>query len=241
MRGSVLVAAALLAAPMVAMAAAGADKSEVKTADFSFSHAFPSEAAAIAPLRAFFEKERATLRAEITREAAEGRRSARRDKFEFYPYEASTVWQVVTSTPRLLSLSQSSYRFTGGAHGSTVSGAMIWDKTKQVRLAPVALFTSPAALWAAIRGPYCKALDAERLKRRGGQSDSVFGDCPPLKDLTLLLGSSNRRAIDRIGLVADAYVAGPYVEGAYEITLPVTPAIIAAVSPAYRDAFEVKR
>ncbi len=62
-----------------------------------------------------------------------------------------------------------------------------------------------------------------------------------MKELTPLWGSSNRQAINRIGLIADQYVAGSYAEGPYEITLPVTPAVIAAVKPGNRAAFAVKR
>ena len=62
-----------------------------------------------------------------------------------------------------------------------------------------------------------------------------------LKELTLLLGSSNRQASNRIGLIADQYAAGSYAEGPCEVTLPVTPAAIAAVKPVYHAAFSVKR
>ncbi len=55
------------------------------------------------------------------------------------------------------------------------------------------------------------------------------GSRAALKELTLLLGSSNRQANNRIGLTANQYLAVSYAEGPYEITLPVTPAVIAAV------------
>ena len=59
--------------------------------------------------------------------------------------------------------------------------------------------------------------------------------------ITLLLGSARGGRIDRIGLLADPYVAGSYAEGTYEVTLPVTPAIVRAVKPAYRTAFATGR
>ena len=52
--------------------------------------------------------------------------------------------------------------------------------------------------------------------------------------------SSNRRAIDRLGLLVGPYVAGAYAEGSYDITLPVTPAVLKAVKPEYRGAFAVR-
>jgi hypothetical protein len=40
---------------------------------------------------------------------------------------------------------------------------------------------------------------------------------------------------------ADPYVAGPYAEGDYDISLPVTAEVIAALKPAYRSSFEAQR
>jgi len=53
----------------------------------------------------------------------------------------------------------------------------------------------------------------------------------------VLLGSSDRKAFNRIGLLAAPYVAGSYAEGTYEVTLPVTPAVLQAVKPEYKAAF----
>jgi hypothetical protein len=53
----------------------------------------------------------------------------------------------------------------------------------------------------------------------------------------VLLGSSDKQRFNRIGLIAAPYVAGSYAEGPYEITLPVTPAVLAAVKPEYKAAF----
>jgi hypothetical protein len=68
----------------------------------------------------------------------------------------------------------------------------------------------------------------------------MFSECPPLDELVILLGSSDRQAINRIGLIAPPYVAGPYAEGSYEVTLPVTRAVLQAVKPRYRDAFATR-
>jgi CRP-like cAMP-binding protein len=60
-------------------------------------------------------------------------------------------------------------------------------------------------------------------------------------ELTLLLGSSNGRTFDRIGLIADPYVAGSYAEGPYDVTVPITQAVLDAVKPAYKEAFSLGR
>ena len=57
----------------------------------------------------------------------------------------------------------------------------------------------------------------------------------------MILGSSNGKAFDRIGILVAPYEAGPYAEGDYEITLPVTDAVIAAVKPEYRPSFASRR
>ncbi|WP_309700934.1 MULTISPECIES: hypothetical protein [unclassified Sphingomonas] len=99
----------------------------------------------------------------------------------------------------------------------------------------MAQVTAAAALQSAIRTDYCARLKAEQRRRNQGDVSSM-NVCPQVKNLTILLGSTNGRAIDRIGLIADPYVAGSYAERAYEVTLPVTRAILAAVKPEYRGA-----
>ena len=53
----------------------------------------------------------------------------------------------------------------------------------------------------------------------------------------MILGSSDRKRFNRIGLLVGPYAAGPYAEGSYDITLPVTPAVLKAVKPEFRAAF----
>lgn len=72
-------------------------------------------------------------------------------------------------------------------------------------------------------------------------SGDDFEECPAPSSLTVLLGSANRLQFTRIGFIADPYVAGPYSEGSYEVTLPVTPALLKVVKPEYRAAFAAGR
>lgn len=147
-------------------------------------------------------------------------------------------WKVVADLPRYLSLSAEMYFYTGGAHGNSGFDALVWDREAEEGVDPEAMFTSEAALQDALGEPWCKALKAERRKRMGADfTDDGFFPCPAIADLTLLPGSSDKRAFNRIGLIAAPYVAGSYAEGAYEVTLPVTPAVLAAVKPAYKAAF----
>jgi hypothetical protein len=227
----------LMAGAILLLAAAA----PAHAADLDFTYTYPPQAARIAPLRAWLEADKTRLRTAASRDAAEGRREAEKSGFPFRAYDASKEWKVVTDTPRFLSLSAETYTYTGGAHGGTVSSSIVWDKAAKARLTPMALFSSPAALWAAVRKPFCTALKAEQRKRLEGEdvNDDMHA-CPPLGNLVLLVGSTDRQRLDRVGLVADQYVAGSYAEGIYEITLPVTPAVLRAVKSHYRAAFRAR-
>ncbi len=210
------------------------------TADYAFEYSYPPQAARIVPLKAWLEADRARLRTATARDAARDRREAKAEGFPFRKYVTQRQWKVVTDTPRFLSLSSQLYTYTGGAHGGTGSGGMLWDKRAGRRLDPKAVFVSDAALQAAVMPAWCKWMVAERRRRVGAGSDGTFGKCPAIKDVTVLLGSSNGRAFDRIGVIADQYLVGSYAEGQYETTLPVTAAVLRAVKPEYRGAFVVK-
>jgi hypothetical protein len=148
------------------------------------------------------------------------------------------TWQVVANLPRFLSLSATFWEYSGGAHGNGAFDALVWDRTAKQAIDPKAMFRSPQALQNALGAGWCKALKTEKKARLGPDYyDDGFFPCPPVSDLTVMVGSSNRRAFNRISLIAAPYVAGAYAEGTYEATLPVTRAVLAAVKPEYRAAF----
>lgn len=207
---------------------------------YSFDFAYPVEVAAIPELKQRFDAEMAQSKDRLVKLATEAQANAREQGFPYNAYAEGTNWQVVADTPRFLSLSAAIYSYTGGAHPNSGTKALVWDREAKRALAPVDFFTSAKALEDAVREPYCAALDKERGQRRGPEGQSTideFGQCPPIGDLTVLLGSSRGGKFNRIGLVADPYVAGPYAEGDYDITVPVTAEVLEAVRPAYRDAF----
>lgn len=226
--------------------AAKAVKVVEKTNDYEFSFAYPAEAAAIPKLKAQLDKDMAEAKAELATDTREYRKDAKQNGYDFMPYDVAVDWAKVTSLPRFLSLSVNSYAFTGGAHGNSGSGALIWDRQRDAEIKPLDFFSSPATLAAAMEKRYCAALDKERRKRRGDYADepsgiAEFDNCPNPAELTLLLGSSNGKAFDRIGIIADAYVAGSYAEGPYEITLSFDKAMLAAVKADYQPYFAVGR
>lgn len=211
------------------------------TPNYTFDYAYPAAAGQIGPLRAWLEADKARMRAKLAADAATFRADAKKEGIPFRAYDATKTWKVVTSTPRFLSLSADLSSYTGGAHGMSQSLSLVWDKKAGRQLKATDVFVSPAAIQAAFGAAWCAQLKTERTKRLGadaGQDD--FFKCPKLSELTLLLGSSGGRVINRIGLIADPYVAGSYAEGPYEVTLPVTAAVLRAVKPAYRTDFALR-
>ena len=209
---------------------------------YTFEYGWPSDAAAAPGIAALLERRRAEARAVLVAEAREAKADAEANGFPFRPHHRETEWLLAADTPRFVSLTADTATYSGGAHGMYGREALVWDRKESVALDPVEMFESGAALTGAIRPAYCEALDRQRAERRGApvEPGTPFGECPSVSELTVIAGSSDGRAFDRIGFYAGPYVAGPYAEGDYEVTLPVTPAILAAVKPAYRDAFALR-
>ncbi|MBA4043983.1 MAG: hypothetical protein C0471_06130 [Erythrobacter sp.] len=215
------------------------DNAEQDGGTREFQYSWPAAVSAIPVLRDRFTQERDTV---LSEQKAEWQSAlaelAGEDCTACKSMSLQKSWAVVTDLPRFLSLSAEIYFYTGGAHGNSGYDALVWDREAKAALTPEAMFRSEAALQDALGDAWCKALRAEKQKRMGEDfSDDGFFPCPPIADLTVLLGSSNKQTFSRIGLIAAPYVAGSYAEGPYEVTLPVTPAVLAAVKPEYKAAF----
>ena len=215
------------------------DNAQAGEAKRDFAYSWPAEVSAVPELAARFTAERDKLLAEQKTEWAEAvKEFAGEDCIACTSRSFEKGWEVVADLPHFLSLSASFDLYTGGAHGNGAFDALVWDREAKAAFDPKAMFTSPRALQQALGVAWCKGLKAERQKRLGPDySDDGFFQCPPIAELTVLVGSSDKRAFNRIGLIAAPYVAGSYAEGAYELTFPVTPAVLAAVKPEYKAAF----
>lgn len=216
-----------------------------KTALYEYYFSYPAQAAGIPALKALMDGELAKARAELASEARESQEEAKRAEFDFRPHTRDVVWQVVTDLPGWLSLSATISVYSGGAHPNHWFGTMVWDRQAGRQREALDLFTSKQALSRAIRASFCDRIDAERAERRGEpvirSQEGLFDDCIDPVEQTVILGSSNRRQFNRIGVLVPPYEAGPYAEGSYEVTLPVTAAVLAAVKPEYRDSFAQAR
>lgn len=213
---------------------------KLKTPSVAVEFSYSAEAAAIPALVRRFSAELAKERAETIRGGKEDY-AQRRIGWE-------SVTKITTSgqTPRLLSLSRIGWEFTGGAHGNGGTTGILWDRRLGKEVSFPALFRSPSAFVAALRPAYCKALDAERKKRRGADYEkspvSEFDACPKFPELALIPSASAAKGrFNQIHLIASPYLAGPYAEGEYDISLPVSAKLIALMKPEYRSSFEAQR
>jgi len=218
-----------------------ASKTKYAQIDFTWS----TEAAAVPALVRRFQAE--LRKAQVKTPQCGKEESAIRIKTGGEAIACATTVKIATmgQSPRLLSLSRENWAFTGGAHGNGATTGLLWDRAQGREISFASLFLSTNSL-SQLRGPYCRALDAERNKRRGVdyQKSTIteFDTCPKFSDLALIPSdSAHDGKFDQVHLIAAPYLAGSYAEGEYDIALPVTRQLIAAMKPEYRASFEAQR
>lgn len=154
-------------------------------------------------------------------------------------------WTVAADTPQFLELVAERFTYTGGAHGNSVFAALLWDREAEdgqgAAMLPIDLFVDPVALENTAYGEYCAALNLARSERRGLEAADInpLTDCPSVTELVVTLTSSDGERFDGITFLAAPYVAGSFAEGPYEFAIAVSPAVLEAVKPEYRDAFVI--
>jgi hypothetical protein len=224
--------------------AAGARAVVEETDDFLFEYSYPQEAGDIPELAGLLDDRLTRLRDELAAQSAEARDDARDNGFPYNKYSNEVIWKVVADTPGYLSLSATNSTYTGGAHGNYGFGALVWDKVAGRALRPESFFESVEELDAAVEERLCELLNRERASRRGEPvekgGNNPFDACVPLDETTILLGSSNGRVFNRIGVLMAPYVAGPYSDGSYELTLDMTDAMLETVKEERRSAFATR-
>jgi hypothetical protein len=188
------------------------------------------------------------FRAEMEKDKAELLADAREDKanrdkegYPFNAYTSSTGYATAGQSPRLLSLSVDVAAYTGGAHGNYGTGGLLWDRRdiKEIKIAD--LFAAPANMDRLLTQRWCDALNKSREEKRGEPvgGEGMFDECPKLSEIAIVPTDKDKNGrFERMVLTASPYVAGPYVEGSYEIELAATPDLIAPLKADYRDSFE---
>ena len=209
-----------------------------------FNYAWSAEASAHPALvrRLRGDLETAWSAASATAQADRARARAMNKPDYFRGHQFNRRWLTAGQSSRLLSLEGQTEIFTGGAHPNHGAEALLWDRRARAEIKVDRLFAASGDYVKLVHAPSCDTFAGERAKRRGapvGPGDT-FAACPRLGDLAVVPadGNGNRR-FDRFRLIAPNGVAGAYSDGRYDIAVPVTPALRAALKPAYRSSFEV--
>jgi hypothetical protein len=200
-----------------------------------FSYDWPAQAAAIPALDRY-------LRVKAQAAYAEYDKYSRRENPDRQQFYYSAGWEFAGQSPRLISLEGGYDEFSGGVHPNHSYTALVWDRALAHQVGVGALFSRAGDFAALTRAAYCKHLDRERLKRRGEKVGGMWDDCPKYAELAIAPIDRNKNGrFDRFNFVASPYVAGPYAEGEFEVSLPVTARMVAAMKPEYRSSFEAQR
>ena len=213
-----------------------------KSTLLDFAYAYPRQAGAVPLLNTKLQAEYQRDRAQALLGAREDRRLASHEKRPFHTHYFHAKWSLTGETPQLIVLLSRTDTYTGGARGGTAYSAMLWDRRRNQEIALGDLLEPPRDL-ASAHQRFCKLLDAERLKRRNGERlTGEFGRCPGLSELVIAPADKDGNGrFDRLRIIAPEYVAGPYVEGEYDLWVAVTPQLIGEVRRKYRASFEVQR
>jgi hypothetical protein len=202
-----------------------------------------AEAAAVPQLVEQFRAAMDKDKAELLKNARADKAERAKEDFPFNPYSSSTDYKTAGQSERLLSLNIDVASYTGGAHGNYGTKGLLWDRWSSKEIAVSDLFAAAANMDRLLTQPWCDALNKAREEKRGEPvgGGGMFDDCPKLSDISIVpTDKDGDGKFERFMLIADPYVAGPYVEGDYEIELPVTGDAIAALRSDYRENFEIQ-
>jgi hypothetical protein len=238
-----LIVPALLAAQSVC-AAPKNTVFETKGKAYTFSYSYPNVIGQFPVLKAQLEKERAEILAELRADSSAWIKERPAD-YEDMTLDRDISWNQVTNLSGYLSLTADEFRYDGGVHGMYDRSSAIWDKVARKLIAPIDMFSTKAAFDEVVQTPFCDRLDIERSHKRGGekvdrtQTQDWMQACPAPSEYAIIIGSSDGKKFNRFSVYIGPYGAGPYSEGDYEIDMPITNELLAAVKPAYRSAFAV--
>ena len=207
-----------------------------------FHYGWSAEAAAVPQLVERFRREMTKVKSELVAGAEEDKAMRDKQGYEFHGHMSSTDHKTAGRSGRLLSLAGEVGTYTGGAHGNSGTFGILWDLSARKEIEVADLFTAASNMDRLLTQPWCDALNKAREEKRdepiGG---GMFDECPKLTEIAIIPADQNGNGkMDRLRLIADPYVAGPYAEGSYEIELPVTGDLAAAIRSDYRGSFEVQ-
>ena len=205
-----------------------------------FNYAWSAEASAIPALVRRLRGDLETSWRAASTTAQSDRAEALTAQRPFKGHKFSRRWTTAGQSSRLLSLDGQT--LIGGTKPSNGAEGLLWDRSARAEIKTERLFAAANDLETLVHAPYCNTLEGERAKRRGGsaRAGEAFSACPKLSELAVVPADSNaNRRFDRFRLIAPTGVAGADAEGRYDIAVPVTAELRAALKPAYRSSFEV--
>lgn len=214
---------------------------DTKTDLIEFDFSYPAEAAAIPELVKRFAAEMGKEKNELVAGAEEDKAMREKLGTDFNPFSASTAYETSGQSDRLLSLRVDSGGYTGGAHGYASTGALLWDRQARREIKFADLFAEASNRDRVLTQRWCDSLNRAREEKRGEAvgGGGMFDDCPTLDDVSIIPVDSDKDGkFDRLLVVASPYVAGPWVEGAYDIELAVNADLLAAIKAEYRPSFK---
>ncbi len=206
-----------------------------------FNYAWSAEVSANPVLR---RRLRADLERSFTASAAAAetdRASAQAAGRPFHGHQYSRRWTTAGQSARLLSLDGRLLASTGGAHPDHSADGLLWDRASRAEIKPDRLFTNGSSLQTLVRVPGCAMLASERTRRLGNvpATGEMANPCPTEGVAVVPSDADHNRRFDHIRLLAPNGSAGAYVEGTYDLSVPVTATMLAAIKPLYRAGFEV--
>ncbi|CAN5171465.1 RsiV family protein [soil metagenome] len=185
-------------------------------------------------------------------DAASGRRDEPKAFRELGAWEDQIDYALTLETPRLMGLRREEYVDTHGAHPNHPSGGIVFDKATNTRVRALDLLR-PGADIKTLDRALCDAARAAKRERADGdwneKEDTNFS-CPTWRGLylngkllqggdpvqfTLAPGTVKDRAGGLI-FVYSPYELGAYVEGGYDLVLPLA-VLRDALKPEYAGEF----
>lgn len=156
------------------------------------------------------------------------------------PYEKTIRYTPGGETGKLFSLARTDFEFTGGAHPNTSFSAVLWDKAMKKRLGFADLFR-PGADLSKLDQALCRAANAAKQARSPGSEqaslDGQMWTCPKAVATPFILAAGKTPGkAGGVTFLIGAYQIGPYVDGAYWVTIPQS-VFHDLLTPAYVDEF----
>ena len=209
----------------------------------SWEVSWPAEVNAIPALEKLIRGPAEKDLAELSASAEQDKAERAKNGFDFNSYDYSVSVEVAGQTPRLLSLASEWMNYTGGAHPNHGTKTLLWDRAEGKELVFADLLAGGAAdLSPLFARTYCRALNEQRREKRGPEDsaagpDDPFSKCPGFDELAIIPKGETGQPLTTILIHADPYVAGPYVEGDYDVEIPVNERLLAALKPQFRSSF----